>query len=95
MRAVCDELLRGAGADWWNVAGFSVDAVPESVAERARVSWRRIVAELDQHEPWVVKEPRLCLLLPLLLADLRSPASWCSSCKIGMVRPWTFASAAF
>lgn len=73
VRAVCDELLRGAGADWWNVAGFTVDTVPGSVAERARVSWRRIVAELDQHEPWVVKEPRLCLLLPLLVADLRSP----------------------
>ena len=61
VRAVCDELLRGAGADWWNVAGFSVDAVPESVAERARVSWRRIVAELDQHEPWAAVLARASL----------------------------------
>ena len=66
VRAVCDGLLHGGGYDWWRVADFSPDNIPEDVRAERLEEFRRIVFHLDAHRPWVMKEPRLCLLLPIL-----------------------------
>ena len=78
MRALCDRLLRAGGAEWWRPTGFDPAdfdpaAVPEAALETARAALAEIRARLDAHAPWVVKEPRLCLLLPLLRPALSDP----------------------
>lgn len=73
VRDVCDGLLEDGGFDWWRVADFDVDRVPEAARQERVDEFRRIVLQLDAHRPWVVKEPRLCLLLPILRATLEAP----------------------
>ena len=73
VRAVCDGLLLGGGYDWWRVADFDTERIPEAVIEEQLEAFRRIVFQLDAHRPWVLKEPRLCLLLPLLRPALEAP----------------------
>lgn len=73
LRAACDGLLQESGFDWWRVHGFDIDAIPEEVRESRLADLRRIVTDLDAHRPWVLKEPRLCLLFPLLRPLLEVP----------------------
>jgi glycosyltransferase involved in cell wall biosynthesis len=73
VRAVCDGLLHGGGYDWWRIADFSPDNIPDDVRAERVEEFRRIVFHLDAHRPWVMKEPRLCLLLPILRPVLEAP----------------------
>jgi glycosyltransferase involved in cell wall biosynthesis len=73
VRAECDGLLKESGFDWWKLAGFSLDAIPEDVRARHLGALQRILLELDAHRPWVVKEPRLSMLFPLLRPHLEAP----------------------
>src|SRR5215218_8280824 len=73
VRNVCDGLLLGGGFDWWRVADFTPDGIPDDVRDEQLDAFRRIILQLDAHRPWVVKEPRLCLLLPVLRPSLEAP----------------------
>lgn len=73
VRTLCDGVLHDCGADWWRPAGFDPMTVPDDVRTKALDGWKPIGLELDAHQPWVVKEPRLCLVLPLLRPALESP----------------------
>ncbi|GIU87287.1 MAG: hypothetical protein KatS3mg009_1802 [Acidimicrobiia bacterium] len=73
VREACDRLLAGGGFDWWRLSRFSLDAVPAEVRDAYVTELRRIVLDLDAHRPWVVKEPRLSLLFPLLRPLLEIP----------------------
>lgn len=73
VRAACDAVLHDSGFDWWKVASYSLDAIPPEHVERFVTSMRTTLLDLDAHRPWVVKEPRLCLLFPLLRATLEVP----------------------
>src|SRR5215831_19465233 len=73
VRAVCDGLLHGGGYDWWRIADFAAENIPEEVRAERLEEFRRIVFQLDAHRPWVMKEPRLCLLLPILRPALEAP----------------------
>src|SRR4051794_4724923 len=73
VRDICDALLAAASADWWRVADLDIDAIPAGVRDEQLERFPDIVGELDTHQPWVVKEPRLCLLLPVLLPALNAP----------------------
>lgn len=75
MRGICDRLLHAAGSDWWKVGAFAPDAVLPELAARTAAEFRGIRAELDRHGQWAVKEPRLCLVLPLLSSGLRNCAA--------------------
>ena len=74
IRKLNDDMLFAIGTDWDKIHGFSIEQlfatgkVPE-FQERMK----NIVAELDGHSPWVAKEPRFCLLLPLWLPLLAAP----------------------
>jgi GT2 family glycosyltransferase/glycosyltransferase involved in cell wall biosynthesis len=72
-RTICDALLHGSGADWWKVSSFHPDnASYTTVTEQTRAIVK-LVDELDRHGTWVLKEPRLCVLLPIFQRALRSP----------------------
>ena len=73
VRRACDGLLQESGFDWWKVADFSLDRIPEPVRTRHVDSLRRIFLELDAHRPWVIKEPRLSLLFPVIRPLLEVP----------------------
>jgi GT2 family glycosyltransferase/glycosyltransferase involved in cell wall biosynthesis/predicted nucleic acid-binding Zn-ribbon protein len=68
-----DELLWSADADWWKVADFTVDKIPAKARKRFDTNVPQIVHEFDTHRPWVVKEPRFCLLFPMWLRLVETP----------------------
>ena len=73
VRQVCDRLLQSAGADWWKISSFEPDAIPHAILIEQRRKFAEIVSELGQRAAWVVKEPRLCLLLPALRDQIANP----------------------
>ena len=73
VRRVCDGLLQDSGFDWWKVAGFDAQRLDPDALDTHLAAFRDIVAGLDAHRPWVLKEPRLCLLLEALRPALEVP----------------------
>lgn len=74
VREVCDGLLHSGGHDWWKLADFDLAALPAEGRDRWTARFGEILeGELDHHRPWVVKEPRLCLLFPVLRPLLDAP----------------------
>ena len=73
MRDLCDRMLHSAGADWWKIANFDPKAIPRAAQDEQRRKFERIVSELDKFQAWVIKEPRLCLLLPVLRHYVNNP----------------------
>jgi len=76
-RAICDRILQGNNADWWKVANFDADRVPYSAARARLAEFSAVVSRLDEGAgnggAWVIKEPRLCVLYPLLQRTLLNP----------------------
>jgi hypothetical protein len=73
VRRVCDALLHGSGADWWKLAAFKTESIPPSLRDEKVETLRRIVQNLDSNLVWAMKEPRLCVLFPLLQPLLSNP----------------------
>ena len=73
MRDLCDRMMHSAGADWWKIANFDPKAIPRVVLAEQRQEFEKIVSVLDKYEAWVIKEPRLCLLLPVLRHYVENP----------------------
>ena len=73
VRLLNDWVLHAVGCDWNRVLNFDVNNLPESVVEDFRKKASRLVLEMDAHRPWLLKEPRLCLLLPLWRSILEVP----------------------
>ena len=71
--ALDEQILAAAGTDWRQVADLDLDALPEDVRARFTAHARELVADLDAHGPWVLKDPRLCLLLPVWRPALATP----------------------
>jgi GT2 family glycosyltransferase/glycosyltransferase involved in cell wall biosynthesis len=68
-----DALLWSAGADWWKVADLSLERVPDDAVERFDTNVPTILQDLEAHRPWVVKEPRFCLLFPMWRRHVETP----------------------
>ena len=73
VRRICDHLLHTAEADWWKVASFDPASIPPAVLTEQRRAFVGVVSALGEHDVWVVKEPRLCLLLPVLRDCIANP----------------------
>ena len=73
VRSVCDGILHAHGLDWWKVSGATAGWLDPQLAAPYVVDFAAIVDELDQHAPWVIKEPRLCLVASALLGTLTHP----------------------
>lgn len=73
IRQINDEVLQSAGADWHLVADFETDDIPAQAEQEYVTRVRNILLDLDANRPWVIKEPRLCLLFPLWRDLLEAP----------------------
>lgn len=73
VRALNDFVLHSAGCDWNRVSTFDVDKLPEKVVSTFRGEAAKLLLEMDGHRPWFIKEPRLCMLLPLWRPLLEAP----------------------
>ena len=73
IRQICDRLLLSAGATWWNIASFDQKNIPHAVLAAQRRKFKKVVSALDEHAVWIIKEPRLCLLLPVLRDYVKNP----------------------
>lgn len=69
-----DALLEAQGCRWNNLAGFSFSNAYHP-PENLRQSMRDVLAEMDAHQPWFIKDPRLCLTLPAWLPLLEKPVA--------------------
>jgi hypothetical protein len=77
LRWLCHFILQQARAEWWATSRFSRDRLPVEAGARIAEMLAPILADLDVHEPWFVKEPRLCILLPMLRAQLGPVVAVC------------------
>ncbi len=68
-----DELLASMNASWDRPASWGADLVAEEAKSKFQHRFREILLNLDANRPWVIKDPRLCLTLPLLKPLLEVP----------------------
>lgn len=73
LRNFCDILLQDSGADWWKLSSFSASDIAQEVRRRALEIAAPAIQQLEHHQPWIAKDPRFCLLLPLLLELVPNP----------------------
>ena len=73
VRDLNDDMLFSARCDWDCVAEFDLDAIPAETKSAHVDAAADIVLNMDAHRPWFIKEPRLCLLLPMWRHALEDP----------------------
>jgi len=73
VRLLNDTVLHAVGCDWNRISALDVGALPEIVTAEFRERASKLILEMDAHRPWFMKEPRLCLLLPLWRQVLEAP----------------------
>lgn len=73
VRQLNDALLHSVGYDWDRIGRFDVEQLPRPAVEAFTAQASRLVLEMDAHRPWMLKEPRLCLLLPVWRRILEAP----------------------
>lgn len=61
LHMACVAALRRRGGDWSVPLGWDESALPAARAQ-LRGAWQPIAQELAAQPPWLIKEPRLCLL---------------------------------
>lgn len=60
-----DQLLAGLDCTWDEIAGFAPEQLAEGLTDELRQQIQRIIFQMDTRRPWVLKDPRLCLTLPV------------------------------
>jgi glycosyltransferase involved in cell wall biosynthesis/SAM-dependent methyltransferase len=73
IRQINDAMLQDLGCRWDNVADFDASLINAKFIARYSGALRKIVYELDAQRPWMAKDPRFCLLLPVWEAVLEVP----------------------
>jgi hypothetical protein len=73
--AVDEALLRLVGASWDDPGNADTTRLAAADRELLTARARAIVARLDAHGPWVVKDPRLSVLLPFWRPLLAHPVA--------------------
>ena len=73
VRTICDGLLRAGGAKWWKPLDFRMDEISESTRRELSRKFKSVLSKLQKNPPWVLKEPRLCIVLPFFIPHLTSP----------------------
>lgn len=73
VRMLNDTILFNAGCDWDCVSAFPGTKLPDERLFEYRAAAADIVMDMDAHRPWFLKEPRLCVLLPVWRPVLEVP----------------------
>lgn len=73
VRVLNDYVLHSLGCDWDRISGFDLKRLPAAVEAEFLKTSSGIVLGMDAYRPWMLKEPRLCLLLPLWRKSLEVP----------------------
>lgn len=68
-----EALLHSAGADWHRVSQFKLENISPTARATFDQGAKELVYRLDANRPWVIKEPRLCLLFPFWRPLLENP----------------------
>jgi hypothetical protein len=64
--ALHEGFLKENGHSWTHVGSFDLTRIPAASIERCRAGIRSVLADIDTGgQPLLIKDPRLCLLLPL------------------------------
>lgn len=71
--SINDALLASVGSSWSNTADFDPDRVPRDAVEQFETAASGILADLSSSGPCVIKDPRLCLVLPFWLKLAERP----------------------
>ncbi|MBK5941832.1 sulfotransferase family protein [Halochromatium roseum] len=59
-----DALFRSVSASWWQLSRFCPANIPAEARAEFERQARNLILNLDAHRPWVLKDPRLCVLFP-------------------------------
>jgi hypothetical protein len=73
VHALNEFVLNSSGCAWNRVSPFDVDDLASEILDEFCTRARRIVLGMDAHRPWVMKDPRMCLVLPLWRRVLEAP----------------------
>ena len=68
-----EEVLTSLGLAWNRPAAFNPNTLKSPDLDWARKRIHKILAALEPSRPWALKDPRLCLTLPLWLEQLEVP----------------------
>jgi len=71
--ALNDELLQALDCRWDDVVGLLTHNLDRLLPEALLQRLRQIAFQLDTQRPWVLKDPRLCLTLPVWRPHLEVP----------------------
>jgi O-antigen biosynthesis protein len=66
-------VLEQIDADWHLISSVDPEHIDSGILETFARRARNILRDLEEHRPWVMKDPRLCLLLPLWRPLLETP----------------------
>ncbi|MEZ5673137.1 MAG: sulfotransferase [Thiotrichaceae bacterium] len=70
-----EDILKSLNISWDRLAEFTPKTINSDIIQRFQPHVAEIVLGLDAQRPWMVKDPRLCLLLPLWMPLLEVPVS--------------------
>jgi len=65
------------GLEWDRVSHFKLRCLTEKSHQIFNTHSNKIIQEMDRYRPWMLKDPRLCLLLPLWRPNLTCPICVC------------------
>jgi GT2 family glycosyltransferase len=68
-----DEILNAAGGSWNQLSGLSLNTISAQEKEIFTQRINAIVLGMDAHRPWSLKDPRMCLTLPIWRPSLEIP----------------------
>lgn len=73
LRELADNVLSAVDARWDRIADFDIQELPKVAKDQFMKKATNLVLELDVNKPWVINEPCMCLLFPLLRPLLETP----------------------
>ena len=68
-----ERVLRSLNSTWHNISEFEIENLSDETRAQFTQEARPVVAGLDAHRPWMLKDPRINLLLPLWEALFEVP----------------------
>lgn len=66
-------IFRECGAEWYAPLDFDLARLGDASRAECRKEIRAAIARLDARQPWVLKDPRMCFMLPLWRPELSRP----------------------